>query len=820
MRAGRERDVLVVMPTGAGKSLCYQLPALMRDDLTIVVSPLVSLMQDQVEALERAAPGRAALVNAQQDAVAEPRRRSRARRPASCGCSTSRPSASPRPGSSRRSARRDVGLFVVDEAHCVSQWGHDFRPDYFRLADAARWLGARAIVASTATATPQVAADIVARLRPARPGARHDRLRPPEPVLRRRAAARPRPTSAAACSRRCASPARARRSSTPARGRRPSGWPPSSRASSARRSSPTTPACAATGARRRPARGSWAARSRSSWRRTRSGWASTRPTCGRSRTRASRARSRPTTRRPAAPGRDGAPARALLFAEARDKGLHVFFIQRAEVDDAAIARVAPSGWRCRGEADGRYDVGVGELGRRARARCARSSATSRGPGVVQPAPAPVGPPARPARGALRRRARARPAARRRARASARAGASTARCGRSSRATPAGARRSCATSATRAPPRADRCRAATSARRSSCPRRRPRPAGRGRRSRRRGPAAHADLDAAIVEVVRRRASPSVGRTRVVEILRGGRSKVVCASYAYDGLPGYGAFDHLTAGEVLARVDELLAEGRLRSTGGPTRSWPSPRDARRRVASAVLASGEGTNLQALLDTVHGREVEVVAVASDQPGARALERAAAAGRPGPCLRARATSPTARRATRRSPTGCDERGVELVVLAGYMALLERRASSRASPTASSTSTRRCCRRSPACAAIEQALDYGVEGLRRHGPPRRRGRRHGPDHPAGRGRAAGRGGRRRRSSPRCARSSTRCCPRRCGCSPRARCAATRHPGASRARRLRRLVVLVGLEVVDAGRVVAVRVGRGLVLVRSPAGSS
>ncbi|MDQ6836540.1 MAG: DEAD/DEAH box helicase, partial [Actinomycetota bacterium] len=74
-----ERDSLVVMPTGSGKSLCYQLPALMRDDLTLVVSPLVSLMQDQVSALERVAPGRVAMVNAQTGSTANAAMLERAR---------------------------------------------------------------------------------------------------------------------------------------------------------------------------------------------------------------------------------------------------------------------------------------------------------------------------------------------------------------------------------------------------------------------------------------------------------------------------------------------------------------------------------------------------------------------------------------------------------------------------------------------------------------------------------------------------------------------------------------------------------------------
>src|SRR5215213_6523882 len=157
------RDVLVVMPTGAGKSLCYQLPALMRDDLTVVVSPLVSLMQDQVEALERAAPGSVALVNAQRGADENRIAVSRAARGEHKLLYVA-PERFSSPGFLEQLRDAEVGLFVVDEAHCVSQWGHDFRPDYFRLADAARWLGAKAIVASTATATPQVATDIAQRL--------------------------------------------------------------------------------------------------------------------------------------------------------------------------------------------------------------------------------------------------------------------------------------------------------------------------------------------------------------------------------------------------------------------------------------------------------------------------------------------------------------------------------------------------------------------------------------------------------------------------------------------------------------------------------
>jgi ATP-dependent DNA helicase RecQ len=165
----RGRDVLVVMPTGSGKSLCYQLPALLRKDLTVVVSPLVSLMQDQVEALRgRGLGDRVALVNAQQDSGANAEAVARAA-DGELRLLYVAPERFSSPSFVQRMNHACVGLFVVDEAHCVSQWGHDFRPDYFRLADAARYLGAEAIVASTATATPRVAADIERRLGLERP---------------------------------------------------------------------------------------------------------------------------------------------------------------------------------------------------------------------------------------------------------------------------------------------------------------------------------------------------------------------------------------------------------------------------------------------------------------------------------------------------------------------------------------------------------------------------------------------------------------------------------------------------------------------------
>jgi ATP-dependent DNA helicase RecQ len=478
------RDVLVVMPTGAGKSLCYQLPALMRSDLTVVVSPLVSLMQDQVDGLHaRVGADVVGLVNAQQDAAANREVTERAAR-GDVRLLYIAPERFSSAGFREQIAGVPIGLFVVDEAHCVSQWGHDFRPDYFRLGEAARGLGARSIVASTATATPQVAADIVARL-----GLR-------DPVRVSTGFDRPNLSFAVIG---CASPAdRSRRIvqalADPAS--RPAivyaGTRRGAEEMALRLQDDLGIACAAYHA------GLARERRADVQRRCMAGALEVVVATNAFGMGVDKADVRTVVhdgvpvsleayyQEAGRAGRDGAPAKALLFATGKDKGLHVFFIQRTEDEEGKQAR-----WR-QYRAVWSYAEGTGcrraailaHFGDRPNARprvaccdvCAPEVAPDEVPGSGFDGP------------------------------------------------------------------------------------------RGRRGPARGatPVAADDLDGAIAAVVSR-ARPSLGRTRLVEVLRGGRSKVLLER-AYDGLPEYGLFDHLDGATLLARVDELLEAGRLESTGG--------------------------------------------------------------------------------------------------------------------------------------------------------------------------------------------------------------------------------------------------------------
>jgi len=156
-------NVLAVMPTGSGKSLCYQLPAITRPGLTLVVSPLIALMRDQVRALTAAGVAAGSL-NSSNEPAENSRVMSLLRR-RELRLLYVAPERLARPDTVEMLADSDVSMMAIDEAHCVSQWGHDFRPEYLSLGNVARQIGGRLqTLAFTATADAPTRNDIVDKL--------------------------------------------------------------------------------------------------------------------------------------------------------------------------------------------------------------------------------------------------------------------------------------------------------------------------------------------------------------------------------------------------------------------------------------------------------------------------------------------------------------------------------------------------------------------------------------------------------------------------------------------------------------------------------
>jgi len=544
------RDALVVMPTGSGKSLCYQLPALVGDDLAIVVSPLVALMQDQVEALRARGRDDVALVNSQQDSALN-RAATEAALAGTLRLLYVAPERFSSPGFVDRIRDARVGLFVVDEAHCVSQWGHDFRPDYFRLADAARYVGARSLLASTATATPQVAADVVRRLGlrdPLRVTTGFDR---PNLAF---AVARPAPHE--------------KRPLIVEALRDPEARPAIVYAGTRAGAEELAQALAAgagvtTGAyhaglpreRRAHVQRAFLADEIDVIVATNAfGMGVDKPNV-RTVVHASVPASLEAYYQEAGrAGRDGAPARALLLAENRDKALHVHFIKRDELSEAMPGRVAEAlrgfagdnrrydldGWRLE-ELTGLSDEQLrAVLGHLARA------------GVVEPSPAPPERLVGRIAGAFDGRA---------------AGLCRASMGDAARARwrqyrdiwayveSDGCRRQRILRhfGDPSPPQASAacCDVCDAGLLPALP-----PPD---------PVSVASLDEAILSVAQT-ASPRVGRTTCAAIVHGARTQKI-EKNSYDGLPAYGASSHTRRAEILKRIDELIEDGRLATTRGP-------------------------------------------------------------------------------------------------------------------------------------------------------------------------------------------------------------------------------------------------------------
>jgi len=528
-----DRDVLVVMPTGSGKSLCYQLPALLRDDLTVVVSPLVALMQDQVEALAARGLGdRVALVNAQQDGSANAGVLERAAA-GDLRLLYVAPERFAALGFLERMGEVDVGLFVVDEAHCVSQWGHDFRPDYFRLADAARKLGARALVASTATATPRVARDVEQRLG----------LRDPLRV----ATGFDRPNIAFAVARPGGHEKRALIAEVLSE---PDALPAIVYAGTRAGSDELADQLTAALGEEAVAYHAGLDRERRATVQRRFLRDEVRVICAtnafgmgvdkpnvRTVIHASTPASLEAYYQEAGrAGRDGHPARALLLAENRDKALHVHFIKREQIDPGLPGWLAD---RIAATADGhgRYRLDAFELvralggdGDRLRALLGHLTRA----GVISPSPSAPDWVAGRILGPFDRRAAAlcRSSVEE---GSCRRAAILAHFGDRSPAVATGACCDvCDPGLVPEPPPPD-------------------------------PVAIENLDDAILSVATS-ARPAVGRTTCAEIVHGGRSKKLLRN-SYDGLPAYGSSAHMRRADILARVDELIDAGRLQTTGGP-------------------------------------------------------------------------------------------------------------------------------------------------------------------------------------------------------------------------------------------------------------